>query len=118
MAKQLGRWRMNDGPAPIGARPVPVDTIAYGIAIERHAAARDQLQPSLLARLHQDGQTGEWSAIDGDGNPCVVKNGPDGLEIFAPGEAEDRQGDPDSKSPRTNLVPEALALDEQLKPTG
>ena len=39
---------------------------------------------------------GDWSAEDGEGNPCAVETDPSGgFAIYAPGEAEGDQADPD-----------------------
>jgi hypothetical protein len=58
-----------------------------------HPAAATRHRP-LLCTIRQDGSTGDWSAEDGEGNPCTVENGPNGLEIYRASAAED-QADPE-----------------------
>jgi hypothetical protein len=52
-----------------------------------------------LARLLQDGQSGEWRAVDGEGNQLEVRHGADGtLEIVHhpdTGQNGDEAADPD-----------------------
>jgi hypothetical protein len=58
------------------------------------ALTRRRGRDQLLARIRQDGASGEWTAKDADGNPCTVANGANGLEIYRAGEAGDDQSVP------------------------
>lgn len=91
------RYRWSDGPNDFAAPlPRPGATLRSPIADDLpRRRGTDQVQPSLLCKIGQNGQTGEWSGEDADGNPLIVQNGSSGLEIFIPGEAEgDQGGDP------------------------
>jgi hypothetical protein len=54
-------------------------------------------QPQILARLLQDGTSGEWAATDGEGNALEVRRGADGaLEILHHSEPQNGdEADPD-----------------------
>ena len=97
MATQLGRWRVSDvsgiPTTRIGASPgAYLRSPITDAAPQRRS--RDQRQ--LLARFRQDGRDGTWTAEDGEGTRCAVETDPSGgFAIYAPGEAEGDQADPD-----------------------
>jgi hypothetical protein len=91
MVKNLGRFKSTDA---YGTGPIPVRSGAQDAAPRR---PRDQLgvpegaSGSLICRIAQHGQTGDWTAEDGNGDPLVVRTGAGGiLEIcHAPGNGND-----------------------------
>jgi hypothetical protein len=93
----MARYRWADGPQHFaGVTPRPVAFLRSPIVDDAgRPRARDQRQPALLARIRQDGVSGDWQGEDGEGTPCIVQQGSNGLEIYATGEAEGDQADPD-----------------------
>jgi hypothetical protein len=84
------RWS-NTRASPIGPSPGAAVRQITDDALPRRRG-RDQAQPTLLCRLGQHGETGEWSAEDADGNELRVANGTGGLEIWTIPEAETADG--------------------------
>jgi hypothetical protein len=91
----MRRFKWSDGPNDF-AGPVPRSgaTLRSPIVDDVVIRRRGHDQSRLLARISQHGVSGEWSGEDGEGNPCTITNGPNGLEIYAGGEAEGDQADP------------------------
>jgi hypothetical protein len=87
-----------DGWAPIQAAPRRTHDAVSLPSIQRPAGRRDQAgdpEPgTLVCRLMQNGETGQWGGADGDGRPLTVTRGDDGaLEIRHAGNGEEE--DPD-----------------------
>jgi hypothetical protein len=92
----MRRFRWSDGPNDFaGAVPRSAATLRSPIVDDVVIRRRGRDQRQLLARLSQHGVSGDWSAEDANGNPCVVENGPNGLEIYAGQAAEGDQAGPE-----------------------
>lgn len=87
----------------------------------RSARPRDQQDPepgTLLCRIGQSGETGDWAAVDGEGRPLTVTKAGDGtLEIrHGPGDQEDPDtiqlqapfGDANAGAPGENIPGQAF----------
>ena len=141
MVAQLGRWRVSDvagiPTTRIGASPgafvrspiaddAPSEVHTHIYLHQKPPPARtrvhDQARPSprrrgrdqqrLVARLRQDGVSGSWEGEDGEGNPCTVEHGPDGLELYAAPEVEGDQTDPEIIP---SAVPGGKSIDRLLR---
>ena len=88
----MRRFRWSDGPNDFAA-PVPRDGATLRSPIVDAAPrrpGRDQLQqPVLLCRIAQNGEDGEWSAEDPDGNELRVETAQaGGFEVWSIPEEE------------------------------
>jgi hypothetical protein len=85
---------MTDVCPPIGPRPGALVRSIVDDAAPRRRAGHDQQR--LVARIRQDGVSGDWTAEDEEGRPLLVSQGEAGdLEVYNPGEAEGDQADPE-----------------------
>jgi hypothetical protein len=68
--------------------PRPVRTLDQARPPAAVRRGGDQQQPALLCRISQDGKSGEWSGVDGNGRPLRVDVGANGLEVYTVPEEE------------------------------
>ena len=92
VSRQMADDRMTDVCPPIGPRP---GALVRSIVDDAAPRRRSRDQQRLVAKLRQDGVSGDWEGEDGEGNPCIVEHGPDGLELYAAPEVEGDQTDPE-----------------------